>query len=48
MSNKAKLSSAVLSGGGLKHAINPVVLIGDSEKYAKGTLLDANYIKSLI
>lgn len=46
--NKAKLSSAVLSGGGLKHTSVPYVLLGENNEFPKGTLLDANYIKELI
>nr|DAK09235.1 MAG TPA: hypothetical protein [Crassvirales sp.] len=43
-----KLNSTVISGGGLKYAITPQIVLGNPENgYEPGTILDANQIKSL-
>ena len=46
---KSKLTGTLAVGGGLKHAIVPYLIIGEEDGgYAKGDMLDANYVKQLL
>lgn len=46
---KSKLTGTLAVGGGLKHAIVPYIIVGEEDNgYAKGDVLDANYVKQLI
>ena len=46
---KSKLTGTLAVGGGLKHAVIPYIIVGEEDNgYAKGDILDANYVKQLI
>ena len=42
---RSKLTGTLAVGGGLKHAVIPYIIVGEEDNgYAKGDILDANYV----